>query len=140
MCNDGYALVGALVLNCLPNGKYDNDEPFCVEVLCPSLQGIENAQTSGDGCAGAVPGGTCSVICSNGEACVSDCGDNGLWDPAPEWEPTACPFLLPPEGGSTSGACVPGETGETCRFSCDPPMRVIGKSVVKCGQNGWVSD
>lgn len=146
-CDEGYVLAGSPsnALQCEASGFWNASQPFCVAVLCPALQELDNGVVScgDDADIRFSYGNTCSFTCAPGYHLVGPsrltCTSAAEWsERMPRCEAITCQN---PEGEAhlitqCSQPLTELRPDSTCSFSCEAGFELQGAHTTQCSEDG----
>ncbi|XP_059002860.1 P-selectin isoform X4 [Mustela lutreola] len=147
-CEEGFALVGSEVVQCMASGVWTAAAPVCEVVQCPLLE------APGKGTMDCVHplsafayGSSCKFGCEPGYQVRGwaslRCTGSGQWTaPSPACEAIACGPLQSPVHGSMD--CSPSsgafQDNTSCSFRCAEGFKLEGADLVQCTELGqWTA-
>uniref|UniRef100_A0A147BGU4 Putative peptidase inhibitor n=1 Tax=Ixodes ricinus TaxID=34613 RepID=A0A147BGU4_IXORI len=144
-CDTGYQLVGTADLYCQSDGNWDSEVPECRIVTCEPLENFASGFVETEG---NKYGSTARYQCERGFRLRGEterkCGPDGLWTgDAPTCQEVTCPAPEAPEGGTSdiSKDAGPQRLGTVVRYSCPPPLLLVGSKSSTCLSVGvWSFD
>ncbi|KAL6486013.1 hypothetical protein MHYP_G00054050 [Metynnis hypsauchen] len=147
-CEEGYTLTGSSSskLMCEGSGHWNDSQPICEAVRCPTLEDPVNGRIS---CGGDSYGSSCSFSCNNGfqlqGAPDITCMKSAEWSQeVPYCEFVQCSDLTEPLHGSMQCVHPLGSFGyqSSCEFSCEEGYTLTGSSSSKlmCEASGQWND
>ncbi|XP_045061351.1 E-selectin-like isoform X2 [Coregonus clupeaformis] len=145
-CEEGYERVASrsATLQCGASGLWNDSQPQCVAVSCPTLQQPQDgAITCGED---FTYGSSCSFSCSEGYllqgATTVTCTSAAEWsEEIPHCEAIQCPSPVAPLGGQVSCEAPSHPWGSVCNFSCDKGYDHKGAPNMQCSGSGeWSAD
>ncbi|XP_029564066.1 E-selectin isoform X3 [Salmo trutta] len=145
-CEEGYERLASssATLQCGASGQWNDSQPQCVAVSCPTLQQPQDgAITCGED---FTYGSSCNFSCSEGYllkgAITVTCTSAAEWsEEIPHCEAVQCPSPVVPLGGQVSCEAPSHPWGSVCNFSCDEGYDHQGAPNMQCSQSGkWSAD
>ncbi|KAJ8277984.1 hypothetical protein GJAV_G00082450 [Gymnothorax javanicus] len=150
-CADGYKLVGSTSnkLTCGSTGQWNDQQPRCEAVRCPSLSAPQEGSMS---CSASLSdemsyGSTCNFSCAAGFRLQGPpsitCTASAQWSQeTPSCEAIKC--QSPEKRAHMSVECSSSadslRVNSTCSFSCDEGFILTGAQSVRCSEAGEWSD
>lgn len=164
-CDNNAVLNGPSALQCLNNGQWSGNQPFCVPrgtfptptppTPAPSRTcnvpppTIDNMGPFQGNCNPGYVNLPCIYTCAPGFALAGNpaliCAENGQWQGmVPNCVQIFCKGLTDPTNGQVSRNCLSPiqnlQIGTICSFNCHPNFQLRGSSLLTCLQNGQWSD
>ncbi|XP_045543903.1 E-selectin isoform X3 [Salmo salar] len=145
-CEEGYERLASssATLQCGASGQWNDSQPQCVAVSCPTLQQPKDgAITCGED---FTYGSSCNFSCSEGYllkgAITVTCTSAAEWtEKIPHCEAVQCPSPVVPLGGQVSCEAPSHPWGSVCNFSCDEGYDLQGAPNMQCSRSGkWSAD
>jgi CUB/sushi domain-containing protein len=135
-CNGGFELVGNEMRTCLSDGVWNNEEPVCTAIMCPTLPDPLNGNVlwtdlSVNSLATYTCNGGFELIGSEIRTCLSD----GAWNKEePVCTAIMCPTLLDPLNGSVFWTDL--SVNSVAIYTCKSGFELIGSKVRSCLSDG----
>ncbi|KAF5890762.1 P-selectin-like isoform X2, partial [Clarias magur] len=144
-CEEGYILTGSSSswLMCDAFGNWNDSQPTCEAVRCPTLDVPENGTMN---CSGESYGSKCVFSCNAGFRLLGEseltCTKTAQWSQkTPSCTAVQCPALQTPQDGSVSCTAETLSSGSICSFSCSQGFILVGASSIDCTETGeWSTD
>ncbi|XP_048214138.1 E-selectin [Perognathus longimembris pacificus] len=150
-CEEGYEVMGAVLLTCTSSGHWDNKEPVCKAVVCGALHRPQHGFMY---CTNSTAGeltfkSSCTFACEEsftlqGPAKV-ECTAQGQWtQQSPVCEAVKCDAVSQPRNGFMN--CTHAPTGEfthksSCAFHCKEGFKIHGAADLECTAQGlWTQE
>ncbi|XP_017312137.1 E-selectin [Ictalurus punctatus] len=139
-CDEGYTLTGSSSswLTCNPSGHWNDSQPSCEAVRCPTLEEPVDGKMS---CIGDSYGSRCMFSCNVGFQLLGmselTCTKTAQWSQeTPSCKAVQCPALQTPQDGSVSCTDQTLSLGSICSFTCGEGFILEGASSTKCTEIG----
>ncbi|XP_036834777.1 E-selectin [Oncorhynchus mykiss] len=145
-CEEGYERLASssATLQCGASGQWNDSQPQCVAVSCPTLQQPQDGAIS---CGEDFTfGSSCNFNCSEGYilkgAITVTCTSAAEWsEEIPHCEAVQCPSPVVPLGGQVSCEAPSHPWGSVCNFSCDEGYDHQGAPNMQCSRSGeWSAE
>ncbi|XP_055799804.1 E-selectin-like isoform X1 [Salvelinus fontinalis] len=148
-CEEGYERLASssATLQCGASGQWNDSQPQCVAVSCPTLQQPQDGAIS---CGEDLTyGSSCNFSCSEGYllkgALTVTCTSAAEWsEEIPHCEVVLCSELYEPEKGSMACSHPLGSFSylSTCTFTCEEGYERLASSsaTLQCGASGQWND
>ncbi|KAM9444545.1 E-selectin isoform 2-T2 [Clarias gariepinus] len=144
-CEEGYTLTGSSSswLICDAFGNWNDSQPTCEAVRCPTIDAPENGTMS---CSGERYGSRCVFSCNAGFRLLGEseltCTKTAQWSQqTPSCTAVQCPALQTPQNGRVSCTDETLSTGSICSFTCDEGFSLEGALSIECtGSGEWSTD
>ncbi|XP_036437168.1 E-selectin-like [Colossoma macropomum] len=141
-CEDGYTLTGPSSgqLMCEASGHWNDSQPSCEPVRCPTLEDPANGRID---CSGDSYGSSCIFSCNDGfqlqGAPEITCTVSAQWsEEVPYCEAIRCklPDVQAPLTFGCSGSSDDLTVNSTCYFSCEAGFELQGAASTECTVTG----
>lgn len=138
-CDSGYRLLGASIIECLEDGRWNDSVPSCFRTQCPAPRQILNGGYTGQT---FHAGDEVRYYCNPGFIALgyegSVCQEDGTWSyDAPWCEPITCGD--PPEVEHATVASPASAVGDKSYYVCEEGYDLDGNNIVECGPDGsWI--
>ncbi|XP_042178665.1 P-selectin-like [Oncorhynchus tshawytscha] len=137
-CEEGYERLASssATLQCGASGQWNDSQPQCIAVSCPTLQQPQDGAIS---CGEDFTyGSSCNFSCSGGYllkgAITVTCTSAADWT-------VQCPSPVVPLGGQVSCEAPSHPWGSVCNFSCDEGYDHQGAPNMQCSRSGeWSAE
>ncbi|XP_052321807.1 E-selectin-like isoform X1 [Oncorhynchus keta] len=145
-CEEGYERLASssATLQCGASGQWNDSQPQCIAVSCPTLQQPQDGAIS---CGEDFTyGSSCNFSCSEGYllkgAITLTCTSAAEWsEEIPHCEAVQCPSPVVPLGGQVSCEAPSHPWGSVCNFSCDEGYDHQGAPNMQCLRSGeWSAE
>ncbi|KAM9478456.1 E-selectin-like isoform 2-T2 [Salvelinus alpinus] len=147
-CEEGYERLASssATLQCGASGQWNDSQPQCVAVSCPTLQQPQDGAIS---CGEDTYGSSCNFSCSEGYllkgAITVTCTSAAEWsEEIPHCEVVLCSELYEPVKGSMACSHPLGSFSylSTCSFTCEEGYERLASSsaTLQCGASGQWND
>ncbi|MCJ8743478.1 hypothetical protein PDJAM_G00094380 [Pangasius djambal] len=139
-CEEGYTLTGSSSswLMCNASGRWNDSQPTCEAVRCPTLEEPMDGKMS---CSGDSYGSRCAFSCNAGFRLLGvselTCTKTAQWSQeTPSCKAVQCPALQTPQDGRVSCKDQTLSLGSVCSFTCAEGFILEGESSAVCTETG----